>query len=245
MDSRRCTSCGQTKQADEFYTKRSHCKVCIRSARAEYRRTHDDEVRQSKAASRRKYIEKYRLKDADYYAANREQKKAWQQEYRQADPERNSRQKAEYYQRHREEVKKAAAEYRSANQDRVRATIRAYAHTPKGRAVIVQGRTKRRLAMLGRDAADCTQIIAQWRGQTVKCYLCGMSLPGRDCHIDHVMPLARGGKHEPGNLAPACPTCNMRKGSKTLEEYLSGHQTTTDSTTDTSALQPAQGSEAG
>lgn len=32
---------------------------------------------------------------------------------------------------------------------------------------------------------------------------------------DHVKPLSRGGRHEPGNVVPACEKANMRKGSAT------------------------------
>jgi 5-methylcytosine-specific restriction endonuclease McrA len=39
-------------------------------------------------------------------------------------------------------------------------------------------------------------------------------------HIDHVMPLARGGSNYPSNLALACPTCNMEKHDKTVEEWM-------------------------
>lgn len=46
------------------------------------------------------------------------------------------------------------------------------------------------------------------------CYLCG----GKSQHIDHVIPLARGGRHSIGNLAPSCADCNHRKGTKYLVE---------------------------
>lgn len=31
--------------------------------------------------------------------------------------------------------------------------------------------------------------------------------------LDHVVPLSRGGSHNPGNLVSACLSCNQRKGS--------------------------------
>lgn len=46
------------------------------------------------------------------------------------------------------------------------------------------------------------------------CYLCG----AKSEHIDHVIPLARGGRHSIGNLAPSCANCNHRKGTKYLVE---------------------------
>jgi 5-methylcytosine-specific restriction endonuclease McrA len=36
-------------------------------------------------------------------------------------------------------------------------------------------------------------------------------------HQDHVVPLARGGKHALSNLVPACAKCNLRKSAKTWE----------------------------
>ena len=37
--------------------------------------------------------------------------------------------------------------------------------------------------------------------------------------IDHIIPLARGGRHSIGNLAPACFDCNTRKGAKLVTEW--------------------------
>lgn len=54
-----------------------------------------------------------------------------------------------------------------------------------------------------------------------KCAYCG-----NDCsvkfHIDHKLPLARGGGNQFDNLALSCPTCNYRKNDKTDIEFI-GH----------------------
>lgn len=41
----------------------------------------------------------------------------------------------------------------------------------------------------------------------------------RELTVDHIVPLARGGKSTPSNLAAACRGCNSRKHSKTAEEF--------------------------
>lgn len=39
---------------------------------------------------------------------------------------------------------------------------------------------------------------------------------------DHVTPKSRGGTDDPGNIVPACWSCNTSKGRKTLEEWVGG-----------------------
>lgn len=41
--------------------------------------------------------------------------------------------------------------------------------------------------------------------------LCSYSCGRIATHLDHVIPVARGGKTEYGNMVPACPSCNSRK----------------------------------
>ena len=42
----------------------------------------------------------------------------------------------------------------------------------------------------------------------------------RATHIDHKLPVSRGGKNNIENLQPVCLSCNSRKMNKTHEEYL-------------------------
>lgn len=50
------------------------------------------------------------------------------------------------------------------------------------------------------------------------CYYCGSKCT--DGHVDHVIPLSRGGKDELSNLVWACPSCNLRKNDLTAEEFM-------------------------
>ncbi len=46
-------------------------------------------------------------------------------------------------------------------------------------------------------------------------------------HVDHMIPLSRGGRNDWSNLAITCESCNLRKNNKTAEEFLGhvkGHQ---------------------
>ena len=50
------------------------------------------------------------------------------------------------------------------------------------------------------------------------CQYCGRKLAHWEVVLDHIIPLSRGGSHCESNLAVACVTCNLRKGSKLLSE---------------------------
>jgi len=50
--------------------------------------------------------------------------------------------------------------------------------------------------------------------EKVRCYLCDKLIPPGHRHVDHIMPLSKGGKHIPSNLAVACDKCNEHKHSK-------------------------------
>ena len=66
------------------------------------------------------------------------------------------------------------------------------------------------------------------------CYYCGCQLPEdtirtdergtvvsvvRNWHLDHYVPLSRGGEDSVNNLVPACKECNLHKSNKTGNEF--------------------------
>lgn len=98
---------------------------------------------------------------------------------------------------------KAAActrKYRAKNPERVREWAQKRAQGRIGR--LPWGTTQRLLSL-----------------QKGKCAICRCSI-AHGYHIDHVMPLALGGKHEPSNLQLLCPPCNLRKSAKHPVDYM-------------------------
>jgi 5-methylcytosine-specific restriction endonuclease McrA len=55
-----------------------------------------------------------------------------------------------------------------------------------------------------------------------QCFYCKIFVKrGINLHLDHKVPLSRGGNHCISNLVPSCASCNLQKGTKTSEEFLS------------------------
>lgn len=54
-----------------------------------------------------------------------------------------------------------------------------------------------------------------------RCFYCGCELKVSTTQLEHVIPRIRGGAGgvKSGNIVPACFSCNMKKGVKTLEEF--------------------------
>lgn len=80
--------------------------------------------------------------------------------------------------------------------------------------------TRRRLRMVAiPDSVDVSKrdwerLVARYGG---RCAYCG-DRPEL-LHMEHVVPLSRGGRNGIGNVLPACPPCNMSKGAKLLVEW--------------------------
>lgn len=55
--------------------------------------------------------------------------------------------------------------------------------------------------------------------QDAKCAYCGELLSGQ-YHIDHKLPVSRGGSNDIENLHITCARCNLRKATLTHEEFL-------------------------
>lgn len=55
---------------------------------------------------------------------------------------------------------------------------------------------------------------------TLTCYLCNTAIAFGNDHLEHKIPLIRGGSNEFENLDVSCSGCNLKKGSRTAQEFL-------------------------
>lgn len=118
---------------------------------------------------------------------------------------RQRAQNGAYYDRNKERLKANNANYRKLNPQ-----------------VDVKHAAKRRTQI--NATIENETVVAQFiklirTSKRVACYYCEKVISGKKAHIDHVVPLARGGKHSPDNLCASCPQCNMTKHARLLSEW--------------------------
>lgn len=86
-------------------------------------------------------------------------------------------------------------------------------HTSRGRYQSVRRARKRAAGVFAVSPGDIERLVQRHHGMCAYC----RQKPWE--HLDHVVPLSRGGRHSIGNLLPACSGCNCRKSSKFLIEW--------------------------
>ena len=109
------------------------------------------------------------------------------------------------------------AAYRARNREVLKAKNRAcYRNNP----VSYQNARDIRRVNIRQSVQAAYVSERDWRRLLIRyhnsCAYCGAS--GR-IERDHVVPIARGGRHSVGNLLPACYDCNRSKGYKFLSEW--------------------------
>ncbi len=78
-------------------------------------------------------------------------------------------------------------------------------------------RNQKALNVSKEDNKITETLIRKWRSNKVNwCNYCCCELTKGKFHIDHVLPLAKGGLHRFDNLCVSCAVCNRRKSSKVI-----------------------------
>jgi len=64
-----------------------------------------------------------------------------------------------------------------------------------------------------REKARELRSTQWWKRKRSKgiCHHCGRKFPVRELTMDHLVPIARGGKSTKGNVVPSCKNCNTEK----------------------------------
>jgi len=157
----------------------------------EERRTYERErARKRRQAETPDQREKRLAQGKNWYAANKKEKQQANKAWKQANSDRNRELDRNSYHANVEERRLSARIYQSHKRADKNSAFGSY-----------------------------TSEEADWLydSQHGLCYYCGVRLV--DYHIDHMLPLTRGGTNFLENLCCACPECNISKGQMTSSEY--------------------------
>lgn len=179
----------------------SYCKQCRRSQKLQWQEQNAEYVREYDRRYRRLNLSRARQVDRERYRRDRakrlEEVRIYQAKNKELISERRRRRRLE----RREEIN---------------ARQRRYYHKHKGnKSWLVRSRNRKdKMRASGGhvSTADWQSVLDHFDG---KCARCGST---DNIHMDHVVPISRGGQHSPSNIQPLCRTCNLQKYTRT-EDY--------------------------
>jgi hypothetical protein len=143
----------------------------------------------------------------NYYALNIEQIRLYQKAWRMKNADK---------------LRALAKVYRERDIAKTRAQTREYhrKHPHWKRASEARRRAKKK----GVTPEQHKQVLEFYRhvslAEVIECVWCNKNIPKGLRHVDHIVPLSRGGLHRRDNLCCACFDCNVRKRDKLPDEWL-------------------------
>lgn len=119
-----------------------------------------------------------------------------------------------------EKWRKYASDWAKKNWGKIKAKRKErYSKEPQYRLSVLSHNRKRQAKMCGsNDVLALTAILA--KKKTVRCFYCKTKLNISEMQLEHLNPLAAGGKHSAFNIVPSCAKCNERKHTKNPNDFI-------------------------
>lgn len=205
------------KNAEKYIANRER----IKAKTAEWKAANPErviELRKSRY-ERKKDVEAAQM--ARYREANRERLAEAAKARIEANPEIYRERSRRYARENSARIVQRVAEYKRSHPEKAKAWTREYQqrHPETGRLSSATRRARMAMAVTG-DAAEIRSIYKSiHQAKQIDCHWCGRSVPTGERHVDHIMPIAKGGAHAPENLCCSCARCNLTKSAKLPDEF--------------------------
>lgn len=178
-------------------------KTCRRGLHSFTGRQCEECVKSNRLARYAANPEKYRASVAAWQSSNPEKVKTRMSKYYVENKEMLNEKHSKWVNENPEKAKKNIVEWCAKNKD----SVRIYSHTRRARKRENGGK-------LSKGLAD--KLFKLQKG---KCACC-KKLLGDNYHMDHIMPLAKGGSNTDDNMQLLTATCNLQKRAKDPIDFM-------------------------
>jgi 5-methylcytosine-specific restriction endonuclease McrA len=169
-----------------------------------------DELRAVEKAYREANPERVRQKAREYYWKDPPKHRTATKRWKENNPEK--------FRTYLEKRKPKTKAYREANRDKLNKYYRQWQIENKDR---VNANVNKRRALKKQSSGQYTadEAKAILVAQKHKCVYCGADLRKVKKHLDHILPLSRGGLNDKTNIQWLCAPCNLQKRDKDPIEW--------------------------
>lgn len=214
-----------------------------------YADTHKEHLQAYHAKYYEEHKEEWREWGKEYYQEHREQKIEYQRQYNRTHKEQISKRSKEYRVANRQRISEQRKHHHKEHREQELARRRQYYATHRSRILSLYNsgyrrtercRVARRASWHRREARKKMipgnytqqQVQDQLKRQKYKCYYaaCGHAKFGKVngqyvYHVEHIVPVSRTDeqpRNDIDNIVLACPSCNLKKGTKRPHEWVDG-----------------------
>ena len=177
------------------------------------------------------------MQGSEWVAKNTARKRAACKRWNEENREKSREYTRNWAEGNREHVHAYSRAYHKANAERERGSARVYSImyperiTERGRRwlerhpEVAKARTARRRALKRKAAIGCRKEYAsfvRWvrTEPVIECHYCHIATDVGHRHMDHYIPLAKGGADAVENLRVSCVSCNQKKHVMMPDEFM-------------------------
>lgn len=187
---KKCSKCGHEKSLDEFHNNKS---------KKDGKATECKECKSKQDSKYRKENEEYyKFYQTNYWKENRAELYELKKEYIANNKPAHLKRQHSWYEKNKENVKTRTSQYKKE-------------HPEQYQMYNNRRRARKKTSIV--DIFTTKDVIEKYGD---KCVYCQDDFT----HIDHYIPLSRGGSHTLENVRPSCEQCNLEKSNKLPEEFL-------------------------
>lgn len=171
----------------------------------------------------REYYAKNQEKYRSYRIKRRDKDLVYQKQWRNKNRDKWKARRRRHYLKHRVRRLRHESEYRKRNRDRVRQWCKNYRKKFPERVIAYNLNRRTRLmgAKREKDRKRYLSFIRRIKSAKIRlCFYCKKPTTKKNRHVDHYIPLSRGGSDTIKNLRVACKSCNCKKCNKMPREFM-------------------------